>query len=125
VFVVEQRCPYLDADGRDSHSLHLLGRNAGGELAVYLRIVEPGYRFPEPSIGRVVTRSCDRGKGWGRVLMLEGIRHCREVYPGLPIRISAQHYLEKFYNGLGFVTEGEGNPYDEDGIPHVQMILRT
>lgn len=123
VFVVEQQCAFLDADGRDLHSWHLLGRETTGDLLGYLRIVPPGYRFAVPSIGRVVVHASHRGTGMGKTLMREGIRRCQDLFPGLPIRISAQQYLERFYLELGFRTEREGDPYDEDGIPHIEMVL--
>ncbi len=122
VFVVEQRCPYLDADGRDAHAWHLIGRDETGNLIAYLRIVSPGHRFTEPSIGRVVIVPPFRGQGFGKVLMLEGIRLAQGLFPGQSIRISAQHYLQKFYEELGFSLGREGDPYDEDGIPHIEMI---
>jgi len=125
VFVVEQHCPYLDVDGKDQYSHHLLGRNDMGELVAYLRIVAPGRRFAEPSIGRVIVRFDQRGKRLGVVLMEEGVRLCTELYPGQSIHISAQHYLQRFYESLGFRCLGEGNPFDEDGIPHIEMILEV
>jgi ElaA protein len=36
------------------------------------------------------------------------------------IKLSAQKYLENFYSNLGFKTIGE--PYLEDGIPHIAMV---
>lgn len=120
VFSVEQSCAYLDLDGRDQYSLHLTGYDAGGELVAYLRIVEPGRRFPVPSIGRVVTSQSVRRSGVGKMLMAEGLRKAAEVYPGQPNRISAQQYLERFYNSFGYVRAGA--VYDEDGIPHVEMV---
>jgi ElaA protein len=125
VFVVEQECPYLDADGRDTHSWHLFGRGPDGSLIAYLRIVAPGFRFSEPSIGRVLTHPDFRGRGYGKILMGEGIRRCRGLFPGTPIRISAQAYLERFYEELGFERDREGNPYEEDGIPHIEMLYRS
>jgi ElaA protein len=120
VFVVEQECLYHDIDGRDAHSHHLLGIDAAGSLVAYLRLVAPGYRFPEPSIGRVVTDRAARRQGWGHALMNEGIRRAEEIYPGQPIRISAQRYLEGFYASHGFGPAG--TPYDEDGIEHIEMV---
>ena len=120
VFSVEQSCAYLDLDGRDRYSLHLTGHDAGGELVAYLRIVEPGKRYSEPSIGRVVTSQTVRRSGVGKMLMAEGIRKAAEVYPGRPNRISAQQYLERFYISFGYERVGE--VYDEDGIPHVEML---
>ncbi len=127
VFVVEQRCAFLDADGVDPYSWHLFGRRPAEDqfraplLVAYLRIVPPGGRFEEPSIGRVVTAPDVRRKGFGRVLMQEGIRRTAKLFPGRAIKISAQRYLERFYGSLGFVTSGE--PYEEDGIPHINMVL--
>lgn len=120
VFIVEQKCAYQDVDGRDAHACHLLGTDATGALVAYLRLVAPGYRFPEPCIGRVVTDSAVRGKGYGHMAVEEGIRRAEQDYPGQAIRISAQRYLEGFYSTHGFVVTGE--PYDEDGIEHREMI---
>lgn len=120
VFVVEQRCVFLDPDGIDRYSWHLLGRQeSGAPLIAYLRIVPPGRRFEEPSIGRVVTAPEVRRTGLGRVLMEEGIRRTKELFPGQAIALSAQRYLENFYGSLGFAVAGE--PYEEDGIPHINM----
>ncbi len=120
VFVVEQYCPYLDADGLDLECWHLLGLAPEGHLLAYLRVIPPGCRYEEPSIGRVLTTTEGRGQGFGRALMEEGIACLRTLYPNAPIRISAQRYLEAFYTSLGFYPVSE--PYDEDGIPHVEML---
>jgi len=123
VFAVEQQCAFLDADGLDAHAWHLLGWDRrGGQpvLAGYLRLVDPGHRFAEPSIGRVLTTAAYRGSGLGRVLMAEGLAGTGRLFPGRTIRIAAQQRLEAFYAGLGFVTVGA--PFQEDGIPHVEML---
>jgi ElaA protein len=121
VFVLEQG-PYLDPDGLDRVSWHLLGRDAAGVLQSYLRIVDPGHKYAEPSIGRVITSSAVRGSGQGRAVMQEGVVACERLFPGQGIRISAQAHLENFYNSLGF--ERVGDVYGEDNIPHVQMFRR-
>ena len=122
VFVIEQECLYLDADRLDLRSWHLLGRDEGGALVAYLRAVDPGLKFPEPSIGRVITAPEVRRTGAGRVLMREGLRRCSEAWPGRAIRIGAQARLQRFYRELGFETvSGE---FIEDGIPHVEMLWR-
>ena len=120
VFIIEQKCLYIDIDGRDAHAHHLLGLDTTGALVAYLRLVAPGHRYPEPSIGRVVTDPVGRGHGYGHALMSEAIRRAEEIYPGLPIRMSAQRYLERFYAAHGFVPVGES--YDEDGIEHREMV---
>jgi ElaA protein len=121
VFVLEQG-PYLDADGIDASSWHLLGRDEAGVLQAYLRAVDPGVKYSEPSIGRVVTAPGVRGTGLGRALMHEGLRRCAAQWPGQGIRISAQARLREFYAALGFVAvNGE---YLEDHIPHLEMTWR-
>lgn len=121
VFVVEQNCVFQDADGFDQAAWHLLGRDASGLLVAYLRVLEPGAKYPEPSIGRVISHPSQRRQSYGRELMAEGIRRTRALYPEHPIRIGAQARLERFYQGFGFTTEGP--PYIEDGIPHLEMVL--
>lgn len=126
VFVVEQACVFLDTDGHDAHAHHLLGFTDAGQevlpaLIAYLRVLEPGHKYAEPSIGRVITAPSHRGIGLGRVLMLEGLRRTRATYPGQPIRIGAQERLRGFYLGLGFTVASPS--YLEDGIPHIEMLL--
>jgi ElaA protein len=122
IFVVEQNCVYSDPDGRDPQCEHLCGEDAGGALRAYLRLLPPGTRTPQVSLGRVVVAPAARGSGLGRALMLEGLRRCAEQYPGEPVAVSAQQHLEKFYTGLGFGPAGE--PYLEDGIWHRDMVKR-
>lgn len=119
VFVLEQG-PYLDPDGLDRQSWHLLGRDTQGALIAYLRLVDPGARYDEPSIGRVITAPQSRGCGLGRALMAEGVAGCEHHWPGRAIRISAQAHLERFYGALGFVRVGDD--YLEDNIPHLEML---
>jgi ElaA protein len=122
VFVVEQACIFQDADGADRHSAHLLGRDAAGILHAYLRIVDPGVKYAEPSLGRVITSPVARGSGLGHRLLDEGIARCATAWPGQGIRIGAQARLEAFYASHGFMREGAD--YIEDGIPHCEMVRR-
>lgn len=119
VFVLEQG-PYLDPDGLDRQSWHLLGRDEAGTLQAYLRVVDPGLKYTEPSIGRVITAPEVRGTGLGRRLFAEGVARCESAWPGLGIRISAQAHLEPLYGSYGFIRVGAN--YLEDGIPHVEML---
>jgi ElaA protein len=121
VFVVEQNCAYLDADGTDKRSLHLLGWNGEAKyprLVAYARLLPPKTKYAEASIGRVCTHPDIRGSGAGKILMHEAIRVVEESW-GPEIRIAAQMYLERFYETFGFrrVTD----PYLEDDIWHVDM----
>ncbi len=120
VFVVEQNCAYLDADGSDRQSRHLYTRDSAGLVVAYLRLVDPGVKYEEPSIGRVITHPRVRRTGLGRELMTEGLRGAAEHFPGAAIRIGAQAWAEKFYGSLGFVCTGV--EYVEDDIPHVEMV---
>ena len=122
VFVVEQACVYLDCDGKDPQATHLLGRNDDGKLVAYARLFPAGTSFVEASIGRVITHPSVRRTGAGRKLMREAIARTRALFGAGPIHIGAQRYLEKFYGELGF--EVASAPYDEDGIPHVEMLLK-
>ena len=121
VFVVEQTCAFQDVDGADPPSWHLFLRDAkSGDIAAYCRIIPPGVKFAEASIGRVLTTDAARGTGLGRTLMEEALRRTDSLWPGKPVRIGAQQRLERFYQSLGFETASA--PYDEDGIPHVEMV---
>ena len=120
IFVVEQNCVFSDMDGRDPACEHLCGWDEAGALTAYLRLVPPGVRTPEVSLGRVVVAAAARGRGLGRAVMEEGLRGCAQRYPGKPVKVSAQQHLEEFYRSLGFRTVGDA--YMEDGIPHVDMI---
>jgi ElaA protein len=123
VFIVEQACAFLDLDGLDAFAWHLLGwseRDGVRSLGAYLRLIEPGRKYVEPSIGRVLTTASFRGVGLGRAAMSEGLARARDLYPGQAIRIGAQQRLERFYEELGFRTVSE--PYQEDNIAHVEML---
>lgn len=126
VFAVEQQCAYQDCDDLDLHSWHLIGWDTEGDnrsLLAYLRVVHAGKKYPEPSIGRVLTTSRARGTGLGKALTSEAILRTEQEYPRCSIRISAQQRLENFYsNYFGFVPVSE--PYIEDGIPHIEMLRK-
>ena len=119
VFVVEQHCPYADPDAKDRVSHHLWAVDERGEVVAVARVVPPGVSYAEPSIGRVATAPQVRGTGLGRELMGRALMHAAQSCPGADVVISAQHYLLRFYLELGF--QPEGDVYDEDGIPHIQM----
>lgn len=123
VFVLEQQCLYADMDGHDQAAMHLLGwQTVDGErqLAAYLRVLAPGAKYVEMSLGRVLTAPEARTTGAGKQLLLEGIARAVRLHAGHAIRIGAQQYLERFYQSFGFVTVSA--PYDEDGIQHIDML---
>jgi ElaA protein len=118
VFVVEQACVYPDLDGLDAQAVHLAAWQGDTPLA-YLRLLDPGVKFAEPSLGRIVCAASCRGRGLGQQLVAEGLKLHQALYPGQNNRIAAQTYLLRFYGRFGFVPLGEA--YDEDGIPHQDM----
>lgn len=122
VFVVEQNCAYLDPDDKDYQAMHVMGHYEG-RLVAYARLLPQGLSYPEASIGRVATHSSVRHMGFGRELMIYCIEQSLSQFGTKEILISAQAYLEAFYNSLGFVTESDS--YMEDDIPHIQMRYRS
>ncbi len=90
------------------------------KLVAYTRIFQPGDYFDEASIGRVVVKEKERQYGFGYDIMNASIEAIKKHFKTSEIRISAQTYLKRFYNNLGFKEVGE--EYLEDGIPHVNMI---
>lgn len=122
VFVVEQSCYYLDADGKDQSALHVVGTTPEGRLAAYTRLFDSGVTYPDyASIGRVLTATFARGQRLGAPLMQYSLKVLYDRFGEQPVKISAQSHLQPFYGGLGF--DGEGDIYDEDGIPHRAMVL--
>ena len=123
VFVLEQNCVYQDADGKDLQALHLMGHDTEGDLVAYARILPAGISYREASIGRIVTSKKARGNGTGKQLMSKAMECIKEKMGDVSVKISAQSYLQKFYEVFGF--EVSGNEYQEDGIPHIAMIYNA
>lgn len=119
VFVVEQDCVYQDIDGKDQKSLHVLGFK-NEKIVAYTRIFKPGDYFEQASIGRVVVAKNERQHKYGYDIMHASAEAIQTYFGESVIKISAQLYLKKFYNNLGFSEIGE--PYLEDNIPHIAMI---
>ncbi|MGJ5643040.1 GNAT family N-acetyltransferase [Formosa sp. S-31] len=119
VFVVEQECIYQDIDGKDAKAIHVLGYK-NGVLIAYTRLFKPGDYFENASIGRVLVKASQRMHKYGYDIMNASIQAISEQFNEAIIKISAQKYLESFYNNLGFKTISES--YLEDGIPHIAML---
>jgi ElaA protein len=120
IFVVEQACIYQDADGKDKQALHVTGV-IDNQIVAVARILPPGISYNEVSIGRVAVSKKYRNKGLGKILMKYCITKCVELFPQKNITISAQEYLQEFYEKLGFVKMSA--TYHEDGIPHIKMTF--
>jgi ElaA protein len=119
VFVVEQNCAYQDLDGKDEQSHWVWAEDENGNVHATARLLPAGVSYNEISIGRVCSSLSSRGTGLGKALMNECLEQCEQIWGKQTITISAQQYLLKFYNELGFVEEGE--MYLEDDIPHLKM----
>ncbi|MDQ0339685.1 ElaA protein [Caldalkalibacillus uzonensis] len=121
IFVVEQECPYPEIDGHDLKAYHLY-KEDNEEIAAYLRILPPHTVYPEASIGRVIVKKEHRGKGYAKEMLVQAINFIHRELGESTIKIQAQHYLEQFYGSFGFKTISD--VYLEDGIPHVDMLLK-
>lgn len=119
VFVVEQNCVYQDIDGKDQKALHLIGE-FNNEIVAYARLFKSGDYFENASIGRVVIHPDARDKKFGHEMMRQAIAGLESHFNETKITISAQLYLQKFYESHSFVAQGE--TYLEDDIPHVEML---
>lgn len=122
IFVVEQNCVYNDLDGFDTEAVHLFHIKEE-KIVAYARILKPGTRFADFSIGRVVVKQSERGTGLGIELMEAAKNYIINVLGAKKIKISAQSYLQKFYENLGFEVITE--MYLEDEIPHFGMVFEV
>ena len=121
VFVVEQDCVYQDIDYKDQKAMHILGFK-NEKLIAYTRIFKPGDYFEKASIGRVVVAKNERINKYGYQILNASIESISTFFNETEIKISAQKYLKKFYESLGF--EMIGDEYLEDGIPHIGMLKK-
>ncbi|MBO6238393.1 MAG: GNAT family N-acetyltransferase [Bacteroidales bacterium] len=119
VFVVEQDCVYQDMDYDDQQSIHLW-LTEGGKVVALCRVCPAGTHMQEVSIGRVITT--ERGKGYGKRIMREGIRTAKESLGATRIDIEAQEYAKGFYEQVGFRQSSD--PFMLDGIPHIRMTYQ-
>ena len=120
VFVVEQKCPYQEVDGRDleGDTCHLMGWR-DDRLVAYLRLLDPESQGGDVVIGRVVIAPEARGQGLGHALMSEALKQAEKFWPQVSIYLSAQAHLQAYYGRYGFEVVGE--VYLEDDIPHIGM----
>lgn len=118
VFVRGQNSIYDEHDGKDRTAIHLFVED-GDNIVACARIC------PEEegvvSVGRVAVDKRYRKQKLGEKIVGKAIEQARTM-PGIKkINIGAQLYLQKFYEGFGFVATSE--PYDDAGVMHVNMSL--
>ena len=119
VFVVEQNCVYQDMDGDDQKAIHLW-LTVQGRVVALARVCPAGTHMQEVSIGRVITT--ERGKGYGKQIMLQAIDAAVEHFNAKRIDIEAQEYARGFYESVGFKQSSD--TFMLDGIPHIRMTWR-
>ncbi len=120
VFIVEQDCVYQDLDNKDLGAYHVTVRE-DGKIVAYLRVLDRGVSYDTASVGRVITTEQGRGRGIGLILLKEGLKVAKKYFSADRITISAQCQARGFYEKAGFIAVSE--PYLEDNIPHVRMVL--
>ena len=118
VFVVEQDCVYQDMDGDDQKSLHLW-LTVADKVVAMARVCPAGTHMKGISIGRVITT--ERGKGYGKQIMLYAIEAAKEHFGAKQIDLEAQEYAKGFYESVGFKQSSD--TFMHDGIPHIRMTL--
>lgn len=121
VFIVEQQCPYPELDGYDEEAFHL-AYIENEKLLAYARILPEGVKYNRVSIGRVIVNQEVRGRGIAKELMKQSLSFIQQKWPQQEVQLQAQTHLRDFYGSFGF--EAVSEDYDEDGIPHVDMVKK-
>lgn len=114
VFICEQGITEADEwDDQDLISQHFVIYDQDQPIAT-ARLLQ------DNSVGRVAVIQKYREQGIGRLIMLEIIEHAQQQQYSF-LKLSSQLHAISFYEKLGFLTQG--NPYDECGIPHIEMMM--
>jgi ElaA protein len=121
VFVVEQNCVYQDLDNADQMATHFIVE-IEKQLVACARVLHPNPTNRCWHIGRLCVAETARNKGYAKKLMEETLQFIKERRnTEQRVFLMAQTYLQVFYENYGFQQEGE--PFLEDGIPHINMYL--
>jgi predicted GNAT family N-acyltransferase len=120
VFVEEQNCPpELEWDEHEKTSRHLIGLLDGEPVAAARwRTVRHEEKLLA-KLERFAVLPEHRGKGYGRTLVAKAMEDARRAGFSDCV-LHAQQHLEAFYRSFGFETVGE--PFEEAGIPHIEMV---
>ena len=117
VFIIEQKCFYLDCDDLDQKSIHFLGY-LDGVLACYMRV----FNNEQNSVwvlGRILVSKKFRSIGLGIELMNQTLKFLSHKKNNYSLEMSAQTYLIDFYKKFNFKIEGD--EYLDAGISHIKM----
>ncbi len=120
IFVVEQCCYYQELDDEDKEAFHVSIYNDGIIVAVG-RII-PNLHNKEVKIGRIAVKMEYRKKGLAYKMMKDIMNFLSNDYKNFSVLLSAQTYLIEFYRSFGFKEVGDN--YLEDGIEHINMVLK-
>ncbi|MDY0942979.1 GNAT family N-acetyltransferase [Priestia megaterium] len=119
IFVVEQKCAYLEVDGKDKLAYHLF-KKEDRKIIAYLRVLPKGISYQEASLGRIIVKQEQRGTGLGRELVARGIDFLENEWHEKTIKIQAQSRLQTFYESFDFRLISD--IYSDEGLPHVDML---
>lgn len=117
VFEVEQNVPRpLDRDSHDPNANHVVAVVPGGRCVGTGRLVRLDSRTAQ--IGRMAVAADHRRHGVGRqvIAALERIAALRGI---AEVVLNAQLPSVPFFRTLGYAAEGQ--PFLEEGIPHLLM----
>jgi len=107
VFVREQGIPAaLDNDGQDGEAQHVLVLVGGLPVATGRVTVSPS---GEAVLARIAVRPHHRGRGLGRRVVQE-LETLAAAAGGRAFRLHPHHYLEGFYEALGYRKTADGEP---------------
>jgi len=119
IFVVEQKCAYLEVDGKDKLAYHLF-KKENEKIIAYLRVLPKGISYREASLGRIIVKQAQRGTGLGRELVARGIDFLENELHEKTIKIQAQSRLQTFYESFGFRPISD--IYSDEGLFYVDML---
>lgn len=113
VFVEEQKVPpEIELDDHDPECVHAVAFDGGD------RAIGTGRLLPDGHIGRMAVAQSARGQGVGSALLAALMSEARRRGHAQAV-LSAQTHAVDFYRKHGYSVEGD--PYDDAGIPHVNM----
>ena len=117
VFVEEQGIAREDEwDAADADCLHVVAYNRLGQPVATARLLPT--QAGVAKLGRMAVHRVLRGTGVGRSLV-SALTQAAQARGDHCLRLSAQRSAQGFYQRLGFETVGQ--PYDDVGIPHIDM----
>ena len=118
VFIIEQNCPFLDLDDQDQGAFHLFLQHQSRFIG-YIRVNPLEMDFSIVKLSRFCLLAEYRDKDLGKDMLKFILTHAEKNWRSQEIQISAQEYLEGFYQKFGFIACSEA--YEIDNILHINM----